>query len=152
LTAIPEVSARQFVLQDRKEVLEEAAAMAEAALKDVVTMAHDFHTEQPVRGASVYLVRRILLDYPDALAIGILKRLADALPADNPKARVIIMEEELLALPTPQNRVVDMMMLSIGGKLRDERGMWEITAQADLSIKYHARPGDPTCVVECWRA
>ncbi|KAK0648183.1 S-adenosyl-L-methionine-dependent methyltransferase [Cercophora newfieldiana] len=152
LAAVPGVSGRQCILQDRKEVLEEAAAVGDAVLDDVVMMEHDFHTKQPVRGASVYLVRRILLDYPDALATGILKQLADALPADNPRARVIIMEEQLLTPPTPHNRSVDMMMLSIGGKLRDEKAMRSVAAQAGLSIKYHARPGDPTCVVECWRA
>ncbi|KAK0624292.1 O-methyltransferase-domain-containing protein [Immersiella caudata] len=152
LTVILGVEASQCVLQDRKEVLEEAAAAGDPALKDIVMMEHDFHEEQPVKGASIYFLRRILLDYPDALAVGILSQLADALPADNPKARIVIMEEQLLTPPTPQNRNVDMMMLSLGGKLRDEWGMRDIASQAGLSARYHARPGNPTCVVECWRA
>ncbi|KAK0735931.1 hypothetical protein B0T18DRAFT_441495 [Schizothecium vesticola] len=50
-------------------------------------------------GASVYLVRRILLDYPDSMATGILRQLADAMSADKPKARVLIVEERLSEPP-----------------------------------------------------
>lgn len=100
-----------------------------------------------------YFLRRILLDYSDEPATGILRRLAEALPAGNPKARVIIMEERLLHPPMPQNRVVDMVMLNLGGKLRNEKTMGEIAAAAGLRVvKYYARPGDPTCVVECAKA
>jgi len=152
IKAVPDVSAEQCVLQDRKEVIEEAAAIGGALLKDVVMMDHDFHAEQPIKGASLYFLRRILLDYPDAMATGILRQLADALPVDNPKARIIIMEEQLLSPPIPPNRVVDLVMLSIGGKLRNEKSMREITTQAGLNMRYHAKPGDPTFVVECWRA
>jgi hypothetical protein len=62
----------------------------------------------------VYLLRRILLDYSDELAVGILRHLADALPADNPKARVIVIEARLLDTPMPQNRIVDLVMLNLG--------------------------------------
>lgn len=104
-------------------------------------------------GALVYFLRRILLDYPDALASGILRRLGDALLAGNPKARIIIMEGELSDPPVPQNRIVDLVMLNIGGKLRNEKSMDEIISAAGLKmVKYHARPGDSTCAVECARA
>jgi hypothetical protein len=106
-----------------------------------------------LQGAVVYLLRRILLDYPDELAIGILRQLAEALPVDNPKARIIIMEERLLETPTPMNCIVDLVMLNIGGKLRNEAMFGELAAAAGLRmVKYYARQGDPTCVVECARA
>lgn len=101
----------------------------------------------------MYFLRRILLDYPDTLAMGILRRLADALPADNPNARVIIMEERLMEPPVPQNRIVDLVMMSLGGKLRNEKTMGEIVSAAGLKmVKYHVREGDPTCTVECAKA
>lgn len=98
-------------------------------------------------------MRRILLDYSDALAINILKRLAEALPEDDPKARVIIIEEMLLEEPVARNRIVDFVMLNLGGKLRNEKMYRELTKIAGLRVvKYHARKGDPVCVVECARA
>ncbi|KAK3902860.1 hypothetical protein C8A05DRAFT_43809 [Staphylotrichum tortipilum] len=141
----------QCVLQDRGEVVEEVRRMG--GLGGVVVMEHDFHEEQPVKGGLVYLLRRILLDYSDSLAVGILRRLADALPADNPKARVLIMEERLLETPTPQNCIVDLVMLNLGGKLRNEAIYRDICAQAGLKVVgYHTREGDSNSVVECTRA
>ncbi|KAK3314184.1 O-methyltransferase-domain-containing protein [Apodospora peruviana] len=156
VSSVEGVDANQCVLQDRSEVIDEAreaAAAGDEVMKDVVMMEHDFHTEQPVKGATVYLLRRILLDYPDEMATGILRRLAEAIPEDNHKARVIIMEERLLEMPTPMNRIVDMVMLNIGGKLRNEKTFGEIASAAGLKLAgYYAREGDQTCVVECARA
>ncbi|KAK4038547.1 Demethylsterigmatocystin 6-O-methyltransferase [Parachaetomium inaequale] len=145
----------QCVLQDRGEVIEEARGVArvEGGLEGVVMMEHDFHEEQPVKGALVYLLRRILLDYSDTLATGILRRLAEALPTDNPRARVIIMEERLLEVPTPQNSVVDMVMLNLGGKLRNEAMFRDIARAAGLRlVGYYTRAEDSMSVVECARA
>ena len=104
-------------------------------------------------GALVYLLRRILLDYSDTLATGILRHLAEALPVDNPKARVIIMEERLLEVPTPQNSVVDMVMLNLGGKLRNETMFRQLAAAAGLRlVGYYTREEDSMSVVECARA
>lgn len=101
----------------------------------------------------MYLLRRILLDYPDELAVRILRRLADALPADDPKARIIIMEERLLETPTPLNCIVDLVMLNIGGKLRNEAMFGELAAAAGLRmVGFYASKSDATCVVECAKA
>lgn len=90
------------------------------------------------------------MDYPDGLAVGILRRLAAALPIDNLKARVYILEERLLEPPVPQNGIVDMVMLSIGGKLRNEKMMKEIVMAAGLEmVGFYTKPGVPTVVVEC---
>ena len=101
----------------------------------------------------VYLLRRILLDYSDELAVGILRHLADALPADNPKARVVVIEERLLDTPMPQNRIVDLVMLNLGGKLRNEAMFGELAAAAGLkTVGYYAQEGDPICVYEFAKA
>ncbi|KAL2127245.1 hypothetical protein VTI74DRAFT_11052 [Chaetomium olivicolor] len=148
------VKAKQCVLQDRREVIEEAREKArESGLEGVVMMEHDFHQEQPVKGALVYLLRRILLDYSDELAANILRHLADALPANNPKARVVIIEERRLDVPTPQNCIVDLVMLNLGGKLRNKVMFEDIAGKAGLRVVgYHTRDGDPSCVVECAKA
>ncbi|KZT74220.1 S-adenosyl-L-methionine-dependent methyltransferase [Daedalea quercina L-15889] len=46
-------------------------------------LAHDFFTEQPVKGAAVYFLRYILHDWPDDARVGILSRLRDAMGADS---------------------------------------------------------------------
>jgi len=64
------------------------------------------------------------------------------------------MEERLLddGPPVPQNRIVDLVMLSLGGKLRDEKMMTSLATAAGLRVVgFHARPGEPACVVECAR-
>lgn len=103
-------------------------------------------------GALVYFLRRVLLDYSDGSAVGILRHLADAMP-DDPRARVLIMEEMLVDPPVSKNRIVDLVMMNLGGKLRN-RVMYEQTlAAAGLRMAgFHARPGNPMCVVECVRA
>lgn len=104
-------------------------------------------------GASVYLVRRILLDYPDAMATGILRQLADAMSADNPKARVLIVEERLSEPPVAMNRIVDTMMLNIGGKLRNREMMTEVAEAAGLKVVgYHVQGSNPMYVMECQKA
>lgn len=101
----------------------------------------------------VYLLRRVLLDYSDELAAGILRHLAGALPADNPKARIVVIEERLLDIPVPQNCIVDLVMLNLGGKLRNEAMFGELAAAAGLKmVGYYAREGDHVCVVEYARA
>ncbi|KAG7284441.1 hypothetical protein NEMBOFW57_010814 [Staphylotrichum longicolle] len=145
---------RWWMSGDRREVICEAREGGAAGkLEGVVMMEHDFHEEQPVKGALVYILRRILLDYSDTLAYGILRRLANALPADNPKARVLIMEERLLDTPTPQNCIVDLVMLNLGGKLRNEAIYRELAAAAGLKVVgYYTWGKDSNSVVECARA
>ncbi|KAK4118670.1 S-adenosyl-L-methionine-dependent methyltransferase [Parathielavia appendiculata] len=142
---------RQCVLQDRREVIEEARAeLMRHGLDEVVVMEHDFHHEQPIKGALVYLLRRILCDYSDEMATGILRRLAEALPADKPNARVIIIEERLLEVPTPENCIVDLVMMNLGGMLRNYDKYREIVAAAGLTVVgYHIQDGNPICAVEC---
>ncbi|KAM7202985.1 Demethylsterigmatocystin 6-O-methyltransferase [Naviculisporaceae sp. PSN 640] len=163
LREIPAIQAPQCVLQDRKEVIEAATARIEtdrdySILKDVVKMEHDFHAPQPeaTKGAVVYFLRRILLDYPDSLAIGILRHLADALPTkgeEADKARVFIIEPRLLDTPNPMNRIVDMVMLNIGGKLRNEKMYRHLCEKARLEVVgYYTRETDTAVVVECKRA
>ncbi|KAH8894803.1 S-adenosyl-L-methionine-dependent methyltransferase, partial [Thozetella sp. PMI_491] len=152
LGEMPSVPAQRCVLQDRPEVVDGAIVAGDLALREVVKMGHDFHTEQPVKGALVYFLRRVLLDYSDELAVGILSHLAEALP-DDPNARVLVMEELLLDPPTPKNRIVDLVMMNLGGKLRN-RAMYERTVAASglRMVNFHTKPGSPMCVVECARA
>lgn len=93
----------QFVVQDRPEVIREAVNRLPEAVADRVTfMAHDFFTDQPVT-ADVYLLRRILHNWPDAYAVKILKSLV---PAFNKGARIIV-NDDVLAEPNTLPRLVE---------------------------------------------
>lgn len=147
LREIPDVSPTQCVLQDRGEVINEAREVADKVLSEVVMMEHDFLTEQPVKGAAVYFLRRILLDWPDRIATHILKHLADALPADDDRARVVIMEPGLDNDPSGMGHFVDVAMLVIGGKMRNEKGFGEIVTAAGLKVVGYYTGGTDQVVV-----
>ncbi|KAK4140759.1 uncharacterized protein C8A04DRAFT_39668 [Dichotomopilus funicola] len=143
----------QCLLQDRREVIDKAKDNRDGVLAKVVMMEQDFHEEQPLKGGLVYILRRILLDYPDEASVNILQHLADALPDDNPKARVLIMEERLLEVPTTQNCLVDVVMLNLGGKLRNEAMFRELATAAGLRVVgFHVSHRTSNCVVECAKA
>ncbi len=107
-------------------------------------------------GALVYLLRRILLDWPDQACVGILSKLAAAMPADDPDARVLIIEVIKRDPPTTVNAIVDIVMLNIGGKLRTEAALVPLVAAAGLRlVKMHRADGDDGddgFVAECARA
>ena len=82
----------QFVVQD----LEKAVAGAPEYMKqqgketaNLTFQVHDFFTEEPVKGAEVYLMRFILHDYPDKYAAKILQGIV---PAMGRNSRIIVMD------------------------------------------------------------
>ncbi|KAL9072015.1 MAG: hypothetical protein Q9157_005248 [Trypethelium eluteriae] len=91
-------------------------------------MAHDFFTEQPVRGAAVYLLRNILHDWSDKYATKILKALVPALT----KESIILIMDQILPEPGAVShsqelsvRSFDLAMLALSnGKERDKED-WE---------------------------
>lgn len=154
LAEIPEVKPEQCVLQDRPEVIAQVAKNIEDGdekLKGVKTMAHDFFNVQPedAKGAAVYVLRRVLLDYCDEQAVAILKNVKDAITDD--AGKIVIMEGVLLDNPVPENRIVDLVMLNLGGKLRNEEGYKKLCKAAGLKITgYWVDEGQgASCVVEC---
>ncbi|KLU85170.1 hypothetical protein MAPG_04200 [Magnaporthiopsis poae ATCC 64411] len=150
VTSLPQ---ERCVLQDRAEVIEESARAADPALAGIRRIAHDFNTEQPVRGALVYLLRRVLHDYGDDVCIGILKHLAAALPADDDRARVLIMDQVLSDPPSPANAAADLVMLNIGGKERSPAIFEKIVGAAGMRVvKIHRKEGSEVGVVECAKA
>lgn len=153
MQAVPSLPQERCVLQDRAEVIEESARAADPALARIQRIAHDFNTEQPVRGALVYLLRRVLHDYGDDVCVHILTHLAAALPADDDRARVLIMDQVLSDPPSPANAAADLVMLNIGGKERGPAGFDKIVGAAGMRVvKIHRKEGSEVGVVECAKA
>lgn len=63
------------------------------------------------------------------------------------------MEERLLEVPTTDNCLVDVEMLNLGGKLRNEAMFRELATTAGLRVvAYHVSYRNSNCVVECAKA
>ncbi|KAI0314822.1 S-adenosyl-L-methionine-dependent methyltransferase [Amylostereum chailletii] len=85
----------RIVLQDRGPPLEDAKNYWKGELPGaldtgrVTLQEHDFRTPQPVKNASVFLMRRIMHDYSDDICIDILRHLRDAA---SPSTRLVIVD------------------------------------------------------------
>lgn len=76
------------IVQDLPKVIEGVEAQLPAHLKGRVRyMAHDFWTEQSVKGADIYFFRWVFHDWADEYAVKILKQ---TIPALKPGARIVI--------------------------------------------------------------
>jgi hypothetical protein len=137
-----------LVLQDLEYVLKD---IKPEALPGVSVMAHDFFTEQPVKNAQVYYIRRVMHDWQDEDCARILKAIKPAMGSDS---RILISD---MALPEPSTPAdahamwMDMMMMEIGGKERTRRDWQTLADMAGLKLmKVWQEPEKtgPLCVVE----
>ncbi|ROW08839.1 hypothetical protein VMCG_02694 [Cytospora schulzeri] len=115
----------------------------------VVKMAHDFFAEQPVKGAHIYYLRRILHDWSNDPSVTILKNLAAAMDRDLP-SRVVIAEQILPASGvSSQSAYIDMAMMTSTGMERTERQWEELLARAGLRIeRVYTASGTPFGAIE----
>ena len=125
-----------ITVQDRPEVVREGPSkLPEGSQDRVVFMEYNFFSEQPVKSADVYLLRRVLHDWPDAYAMKILRALVPALKSGS---RVCICEQ---VLPEPGSlslyqarllRSMDLKMLELhNGKQRDISDWTDLLRKAD---------------------
>ncbi|KAL4808157.1 O-methyltransferase-domain-containing protein [Aspergillus unguis] len=102
-----------FVVQDLAGVIEQGRKSLPEGLKERITFQeHDFFTTQPER-ADIYLLRFILHDHPDSVAVKILKALV---PALRNGSRVIISDgvlPEPNTLPRGEERIARIMDLEM---------------------------------------
>ena len=138
------------VVEDLQKVVDEARSSAEGGMRDVKFVAMDFHTEQPIKDAHIYYIRRCLHDYGDNEAVEILKQLHSAMASDS---RLLIVGEVLTNPPTPLAAATDLAMATLGGKERSLDNFKLITSQANSKITQVAT-GNLTgvAVIECMRA
>ncbi|KAL9119135.1 MAG: hypothetical protein Q9187_004309 [Circinaria calcarea] len=118
-----------FVVQDLPSAIESGRTQLPPELSDRIKfMAHDFLTEQPVRGADVYLFRWVLHNWSDKYAVQILRNL---IPALKQGARILIND---LVLPEPgvlpawpeeRLRSIDLTMLVIQNSRERELDDWK---------------------------
>lgn len=74
----------RMILQDRPDVL---ASIRDEDIPNITKMEHDFFQPQPVKGAHIYLLRRILHDFYDDVCVEIVRNIASAMV---PSSRLLI--------------------------------------------------------------
>ncbi|KAF4966626.1 hypothetical protein FSARC_5711 [Fusarium sarcochroum] len=131
-------SKMKFVVQDLPKTISsvpEPICADEGVSQRITLQAHDFFTEQCVKGADVYFFRWIIHNYSTPYAIKILKNLV---PALKPGARVII-NDHCLREPGAESlwdekimRSMDMLMLTLlNAQERTEKEFEELFKAAD---------------------
>ncbi|KAH0594960.1 hypothetical protein MHUMG1_07258 [Metarhizium humberi] len=120
------------VLEDLEPVLEMVRSQADGPIKQARLVALDFHTEQPIKKAFVYYIRRCLHDYGDADCIKILNQISSAMAPDS---RILIVENVLGDLPSPVSIGNDILMMLLGGKERTLEEFKSIMGEAGLEVE-----------------
>ncbi|EUC27171.1 O-methyltransferase [Pyrenophora tritici-repentis] len=143
-----------IIIQDSPDVVQRAEALIPAEMRSRVrTQAHNFFEPQPVRGADVYFLRKILHDWPDSAAVAILKQIV---PAMKPGSRIILNEE---CVPAPgtlpnlkewQTRSRNMLLMAVNnGKERSEDEWIELVKEADSRLVWKLlQRGETMAVME----
>lgn len=129
----PNIKPEQCVLQDRKEVI--ASAREESGLPSgVKCMVHDYYTPQPIKKARAYHFGAVAHDLSDINVVKILNQIRPVMAADS---KVLISEQVIPERGTPGLvNLMDMGMLTIGGKERTKKNFQEVLADAGLKIDH----------------
>ncbi|KAI8950854.1 S-adenosyl-L-methionine-dependent methyltransferase [Xylaria longipes] len=133
-----------FVVQDLpvniKNGRESAVSLVEDIGSRITFQSHDFTQPQPVKDADVYLLRMILHDWPDHVAVEILKNIVSAM--SKPNSKLLIMDSVLPspgAVPTSVERVIRVrdltMMQAFNSKERDLDGWKQLLKLADDKLR-----------------
>lgn len=110
----------------------------------------DVLTRKSDLGALIYLIRRCIHDYDDDDCVNILKILADSLPDDEPRARILINEQIVTDPPHRWVAAMDIIMLTWASKERSEQQFKDLASRAGLEVvKVHKAEGATMGVVEC---
>ena len=138
----------QYFLQDRPEVIN---GIKDAETVGITKMEHDFFTEQPVKNAQVYYIRRVMHDWLDPEASRILKQIK---PAMGPDSRIIVADMVIPERPTLSDAHavwLDLMLMTINGMERTKAD-WERLAELSglklVRLWHDSEQYGPLCVVE----
>lgn len=138
----------KMILQDRPHVLDEAKLP-----DDMEKMAHDFFTEQPVKNAHAYYLRRCCHNWPDTQVAKIIQCIA---PAMGPDSRLLI-GEMLMPSDRPEDETdgdptvywMDHAMWTFAGKERTKKDFENLLDTAGLKlVKIWPAPTGPQTIIE----
>ncbi|TLD30860.1 hypothetical protein PspLS_03035 [Pyricularia sp. CBS 133598] len=146
----PAIPKERFMLQDQPHIINQLKRDVTESLRGVRMASLDFNKESPEKGALIYYLRRILHDYSDKLAVNILRNTAAAMAPDS---RILIAEDVSSNPPHPLTAMMDMLMLTVGGKERTMEDFEAVIKEAGLRVSSVSRSADsPMAVIECVKA
>ncbi|RAK88251.1 S-adenosyl-L-methionine-dependent methyltransferase [Aspergillus costaricaensis CBS 115574] len=137
----------RYILQDQAHVVKSVEGSLDPMIE---RMSYDFFTEQPIRGALTYLIRRCLHNWPQDKVVCILKNIAAAMEPE--KSRLLIEE---IVVPAEKSGVeegwMDMIMMSLGAKQRTLKEWGMVLGLAGLEVKnVYQVPGNCHGLIEAW--
>jgi 2,7-dihydroxy-5-methyl-1-naphthoate 7-O-methyltransferase len=132
------------VLVDLPRPVAFSARVFEAAgVADRATAAPQSFFDPLPAGADLYLLKNVLADWPDAEALALLKRCAEAA---RPGGRVVVLGGVTEAdRPSPEL----LMLVLVGGRSRTVAEFRELARQAGLGIRATGRQRSQRFIVEC---
>lgn len=133
-TTNPELTGGRIVLQDLPHAFESLPPDFLPPTLGIETMVHDFFTPNPVRGAGVYYLRRILHDWADGPACTILGHVCDAMADDSVLLVADTVLPDLVPGPDGFSYWQDVLMFAIGGKERTEHDWRALFDKAGLEV------------------
>jgi SAM-dependent methyltransferase len=116
----------------------------EAGVADRVTLAGGSFFDPLPAGADLYLVRKVINDWPDREAGAILRRCAEAA---RPRGRVVVLGSVSPEGSAPGGLVIEMLLA--GGRHRDLADFRELAAAAGLEVVATFTQPSGRLVVEC---
>lgn len=130
----PLIAQGQIIVQDLPHAL---ASLPDGFLPpslNITTQEHDFFTPNPVKGAGVYYLRRVLHDWADDACEKILGHVRDAMATDS---RVLVCDTILPSRvqgPDAFSYWNDVIMFAIGGKERTEEDWTALFERSGLAV------------------
>ncbi|MDX1983739.1 MAG: methyltransferase [Bryobacteraceae bacterium] len=126
-----------------RTVARSAETFESAGVSDRVSVIGQNFFDPLPAGASLYLLKSVLSNWPDQEAHAILKRCADAA---RPSGRVVILNG---VTPGPLAEPDLLMMVLVGGKDRTLTEFRDLAAQAGLQVRAAGRQNQGRFIVEC---
>ncbi|KAI6383296.1 hypothetical protein MCOR25_000216 [Pyricularia grisea] len=146
----PAIPKERFMLQDQYHIIDQLKRDTPESVRGFKLAGLDFNKESPVEGALIYYLRRILHDYSDKLAVNILRNTVAVMAPDS---RILIAEDLSTNPPHPITAMMDMLMLTCGGKERTMEDFEAVIKEAGLRVSSVSRSAEsPMAVIECVKA
>ncbi|KAL1966228.1 hypothetical protein VTN77DRAFT_4780 [Rasamsonia byssochlamydoides] len=128
----------RLVLQDRPEVLADTYDLKNSRIEKC---AYNFFEKQPVKGAHIYYIRRVLHDWPDHICIDILRNTATAMEPG--KSRIVIAENIVPPVGADMETAwMDLVVMTVSSAERTEKDWQQLLDAAGLRLeKTYTAPG-----------
>lgn len=135
------------ILLDLPHVVADVAPLLESGLRDRCNIIGGDMLQGVPAGADIYLIKRVLMDWPDEEATTILRNCAKALPVGG-KVLAIEMVLPPANEPSPATGFDILMLLNTGGRIRTQAEFAELFRAAGLRLARVIATPSPNTVLE----